>query len=149
MLFQARYSALLELFLRHFKPRKITRAGLRYLNWLPGKRESGTSGQLHPCLKLNLQGLPEQFLLAQPLAIFPLARDPYRLTMQLVQDERKQGVAPSERSGVRLDIDCYREGPIEVKDALDILNNEHQVIDEFFFGIVNDDYLSYMKGDAR
>jgi uncharacterized protein (TIGR04255 family) len=137
--FSARYAPLFGIFVRHFRPPVVTRAGLRYLNWLPAVFPAVTQGadQVHPCLNLRLGGLPAGLKLAQPLLIARLEAREATIMMQLGSDER----------GIRLDFDCYREAQIPTEEVLSVLDGEHKLIDDLFFDVVTPEYLSYMRGD--
>jgi uncharacterized protein (TIGR04255 family) len=140
--FRQRYEPLLKLFLDHFQPRHVTRAGLRYLNWLPTELPSLGSNprRLHPALKLELAGLPcEEAWLATPSFQGQQRHGDSLLTIQL---------GPDGDNGIRLDFDCSRAGELPATDVMSILDGVHQVIEQAFFALVTEEYLAYMKGGA-
>jgi len=50
--------------------------------------------------------------------------------------------------GVRLDFDCYSDSPGKMDQALEVLERAHAVVDEAFFALITDEYLSYLKGEV-
>ena len=132
----------------------FTRLGLRFVNQLPPRFPSApTSGRLHPCLKLELQGwdkIPREFS-AQPVVGFLVEGDRARLRV-LIQEppfpSARRGVGQDVElsSGVLLDLDAFAEGPIAAREVQSLLEEAHSMVDEAFFGMITDEYLRYLGG---
>lgn len=138
--FRARFKSLVTLFFARFTPRHVTRAGLRYINWLPDSFPGvRTPDQLHPCLNLRLSGVPASLSVTQPVLVSQFASETgEQLTIQLGKDQPGR---------IRLDFDCSRDRPLASGEVMDALDSLHNTIDAAFFGMVTSDYLRYMKGE--
>jgi uncharacterized protein (TIGR04255 family) len=51
--------------------------------------------------------------------------------------------------GVQLDLDCYMNAPCGIGDLPMLLDEAHDTIENAFFGMITDDYLSYLKGNSK
>jgi uncharacterized protein (TIGR04255 family) len=152
--FRARYVRILEAFTSSFVPPKLTRTGLRYVNWIPREFGSGApaDGRLHPALELRISGLKGVALqLKEPQVVLTTPVDGQSLRVALVPDPRAVQGVPQNRqnlASVLLDIDCYSEAERPVTDALGVLDDAHRIVDGAFFGMVTDAYLQYMRGEG-
>jgi uncharacterized protein (TIGR04255 family) len=151
--FRASFAAAYEAFQRFGRVSSFTRLGLRYINRLPpdfpGER---ARGQLHPCLRLRLDGpdgLPATPSMHPQLIYGGLAKG---LTLRIALEQPaspsslsdQQTVAP----GVHLDFDCSESGALPETRVAEFLEQAHEVIDGAFFGIITDDYRRFLEGDV-
>ncbi|HCF59272.1 MAG TPA: hypothetical protein DFS52_14920 [Myxococcales bacterium] len=132
----------------------FTRLGLRFVNQLPPEFPGASRAeQIHPCLKLELdgwQGLAAR-LAGQPVLGLEVERPPIRLHVgvQPVSGRSTEQLGESGiplSSGVLLDLNASVEQPIAAPQVATLLDQAHDLVDEAFFGLITDDYHSYLKG---
>jgi len=143
-------TALLETF-RSFCPvAQYTRVGLRYVNLLPPTFPGPISpGRVHPCLKLRVDGLGAEFAEQGQVAVAVQYKDVI-LRAQLVTPQQgkrlPKPVAFAPQPGVHFDLDGFKEGEIPAAQAMDVIKQAHEAIDEAFFGLITDEYRLYLEG---
>lgn len=149
--FQARFDEVFAVIRDLYEPPAYTRAGLRYINWLPAELpgQEAKPGQVHPALKLRLEGFSsrQDQLLVDPQVLFHVREDRHTLRVALLPDEALQRNVGALASRL-LDFDCYTETPTPPAEVGDVLNKAHEIIDDAFFGVVTDEFLSFLHGGA-
>lgn len=150
-------------FRKHCAVAGFTRFGLRYVNILPPEFPgSPVNGQLHPCLRLRLEGwgglpaAPDE----QPALIYQGKRDSLTLRLTLASgnvpgDSAIAGVA----GGTMLDMDCFEAGqftrggaerhPMSNERVEPFLTSAHDLIEEAFLGVITPEYERYLKGESQ
>jgi uncharacterized protein (TIGR04255 family) len=149
--FNDEFSSLLSTF-RQRTSLTPTRFGLRYVNALPPDtfhpRRAG--GALHHFLKIRIEGTE---VLGESVGQNQLVLETGKNDLRLRTAVYRPAVSPdsggiSLEPGVRLDFDCYSDSPGNMDQVLDLLERAHALVDEAFFSLITDEYLSFLKGEA-
>jgi uncharacterized protein (TIGR04255 family) len=157
--FRDRFLALQTAFCQRAELGELTRFGLRYVNILPPVADYGALGsRVHHCLKIELTGLgaPDAPWVNQPHIVAETKAGRLALRTALLSavpmaspGEAEQSVIPGLLSGVQLDLDCYLHRPGGVQALPVLLEEAHAVIDAAFFGMITNEYHSYLKGSTE
>jgi len=156
--FRGRFLELWGKFLRSFTPTTITRVGLRYQNWLPSEFPgmAPVPGQLHGCLRLALDPLASTFK-----SLVSIESSALQLDLQLEDFKVRVALAPPAVveveapfsvpmvAGTLFDIDCWQAGEFSLDSVLARLEAAHQHVDEAFFGLINQQYYAYLRGEVQ
>lgn len=148
--FAERFQKIYQKFATLYPPTKFTRAGLRYINWLPPRFPGAEQreGQVHPCLKLTLsgaEGIP--LALSESQIIFQVREGERSLRVALVPQDLT-GSAPRNASpAMLLDFDCFQTD-VPAGEVVSVLHASHDLIERAFFGMVREEYVKYLKGEA-
>jgi uncharacterized protein (TIGR04255 family) len=159
--FRGRFLDLQGLFCKLLELSALTRFGLRYVNFLPPVGDDGTLGaRVHPCLTLELSVTPGNTWISQPQFVVEknAGRCVLRTALLTVQNvtsfapgllQVPASMLPGLMPGVQLDLDCYSNAPCGIGDLPMLLDEAHDTIENAFFGMITDDYLSYLKGNSK
>lgn len=140
-------------FQKHAEIGHFTRLGLRYVNALPPEFP-GTRlpGQLHPCLRLRIEGweglprepnTPTTFVYNGSVGGLTLRTALQETGPELVVGESAELVAP----GIRLDLDCFQTGRCPADRVPEFVEEAHRVIEDAFFGLITSEYERYLRGE--
>lgn len=152
--FRSRFLAVFKAFTDVFSPRKITRTGLRFVNYLPSNfgDAAPVAGNFHPGLKLKLEGVTGlELQLNQPQLVFTVNVRAHSLRVSLVPDQRTMQGAPSNyqaMASVLLDFDCYSDIERPVTEVPASLDQSHQIVDAAFLGMITPAYEKYLRGEG-
>jgi uncharacterized protein (TIGR04255 family) len=148
--FKSHAHGYLTRFFAVYRPPKLTRLGLRYINLLPLDRAHQRSDALHPWLNLGLSVpsvLQTKVDDLQCSALLSFQSGMLRVTLGTAVPNRPQEKdSHSPRETFALDFDFFRAGVIPVDSIDEFLDSGHQIIEDAFFSLIKADALQTLEG---
>ncbi len=143
-----------EIFLRHSRVSSFTHLEMRYINRLPPmlNDDHARGFVLHPALKLSVGGIDAEQT-SQPQFVAEVIKDGINFRIALVSPEENFENEYSSTDtpilqGIHLDLVGYINRNVTDKSLSQDLVRVHTVIEDGFFSMITDQYLSYLKGES-